>query len=248
VTALRLVGVPHVLAAALAVGLAAANVVRSSAWLFGAAAMTAALAALAASARLRLALAAVSLVLVGLCWGGARLDALDRSLLVARIGETAPAEVVVTGPVRRGTFTLRAPAEVRRFGRTYLRERVLLELPLGRSPPQGARLGLVVRLRQPRAGDGDFDERTWLARRGVHVVARAAAHRWHELGRRGGLGGLADGLHRAIAANVAPGVAGPRRAVIAGIVLGEDEALSRELREAFRSSGLYHLLRELQVS
>ena len=41
---------------------------------------------------------------------------------------------------------------------------------------------------------------------------------------------------------MAPGLAGERRAVIAGIVLGEDEGLSESLRERFRASGLYHLL------
>jgi competence protein ComEC len=41
---------------------------------------------------------------------------------------------------------------------------------------------------------------------------------------------------------MAPGVRGERRAVIAGIVLGEDEGLSDELRTRFRASGLYHLL------
>ena len=41
---------------------------------------------------------------------------------------------------------------------------------------------------------------------------------------------------------MAPGVHGERRAVIAGIVLGEDEGLSEELRTRFRASGLYHLL------
>jgi competence protein ComEC len=35
---------------------------------------------------------------------------------------------------------------------------------------------------------------------------------------------------------------GERRAVLAGLVLGEEEGLSEELREDFRSSGLYHLL------
>ena len=41
---------------------------------------------------------------------------------------------------------------------------------------------------------------------------------------------------------MAPGLHGERRAVIAGIVLGEDEGLSDELRANFRASGLYHLL------
>ena len=42
-------------------------------------------------------------------------------------------------PAAESRFELRVPAQVRRFGRLRLREPVLLELPLGRSPPQGAR-------------------------------------------------------------------------------------------------------------
>jgi competence protein ComEC len=37
-------------------------------------------------------------------------------------------------------------------------------------------------------------------------------------------------------------VGGEKRAVIAAVVLGEDEGLSPELRDRFRASGLYHLL------
>ena len=86
----------------------------------------------------RLALAAVALVCAGLWWGTMRNDALEQSVLSARMGATASARVVVTGPVGSTPFAVRTPAEVHRFGRSILRERVLLELPVGRAPPQGA--------------------------------------------------------------------------------------------------------------
>jgi competence protein ComEC len=41
---------------------------------------------------------------------------------------------------------------------------------------------------------------------------------------------------------MAPGLTGERRAVVAGVVLGEDEGLSAETADAFRTAGLYHLL------
>ena len=47
-----------------------------------------------------------------------------------------------------------------------LRERVLLELPAGRAPPQGAVLELRARPVAPRGPETGFDERGWLARRG----------------------------------------------------------------------------------
>ena len=185
-------------------------------------------------------LLAGSLLLAGLWWGSVRLDALDRSVLAKEIGRTAPTVAVVTGPARRGLFALRVPAVVERFDRDRVREPVLLELPLGRSPPQGARLALVASLERPRPSTDGFDEREWLRRRGVHVVAEA--HSWRIVGRRGGLAGLGDRLRAHVGASIAPALGGERRAVVAGIVLGEDEGLTTGLQDAFRASGLYHLL------
>ncbi len=179
-------------------------------------------------------------MLAGWWWGSVRLDALDRSVLVPEIGRSGAVVAVVTGPVRRSMFALRVPAEVRRFDERSLRERVLLELPLGRSPPQGAVLELRATVSPPRGPENGFDERGWLARRGVHVVLHGRD--WRIVGRRGGIGGLSDRLRAHVARAIAPALEGERHAVLAGIVLGEDEGLSDELRDDFKASGLYHLL------
>ncbi|MDQ4029787.1 MAG: DNA internalization-related competence protein ComEC/Rec2 [Actinomycetota bacterium] len=228
---------PHVFLGSLCAGLAAATFVRAPSALVAAFAVAL---ALAYAWQLRAAVLAASLLLAGFWWGSVRLDALDRSLLVHEVGRTAPAVAVVSGPARRGAFALRVPAVVERFDRRHVREPVLLELPLGRSPPQGARLSLIARVQRPRAGDGGFDEREWLRRRGVHVVAEATS--WRVIGRRGGIAGLGDRLRAHVGASIAPALDGERRAVVAGIVLGEDEGLLSGLRDAFRASGLYHLL------
>jgi competence protein ComEC len=188
----------------------------------------------------RVALAAVALALVGLWWGALREGALDRSVLAARIGERADARVVVTGPVRRTPFALRAPAQVVRFAGLELRERVLLELPLGRAPPQGAVLELRAEPVAPRGPETGFDERAWLARQGIHVVLRGDDAR--VVGRRGGIGGVADRLHAHVEQTLARGTTGERRAVLTGIVLGDDDGIARSLRDDFRASGLTHLL------
>jgi competence protein ComEC len=232
---------PHLLALALCGGLAAATLVRLTTTLGVAAAVGGAAFVASAPAGRRAPLtAALALLLAGWWWSTQRAETLDRSVLACHVGESEWVEAVVTGPVRRGTFSLRAPAVVERFGRLSLREPVLLELPLGRAPPQGARIALAARLAEPRPADRGFDERAWLARRGVHVVAHGG--RWRVIGRRGGLPGLADRLHARLARTIAPGLRGDRRAVVDGIVLGEDEALSSGLRERFQASGLYHLL------
>jgi competence protein ComEC len=181
-----------------------------------------------------------ALGLVGWWWGGARLDALDRSELLARVDTAERSLLVVTQPPRRSRFELRVPAQVRRFGRLRFREAVLLELPLGRSPPQGAIIEAVATVRRPRPPKGGFDETTWLRRHGIHVVLRA--DRWRLVGRRGGLGGVADRLRAALAGSIAPGLQGERRGIVEGVVLGDEQALPEALRQRFRASGLYHLL------
>jgi competence protein ComEC len=169
-----------------------------------------------------------------------RLDSIDRSVLLAQVGRAERSIVVVTAPPRRSKFALRVPGELLRFGALRAGEPILLELPLGRAPPQGAILDVLGVLKRPRGPQNGFDERTWLWRHGVHVVL--VGDRWRIIGHRGGLGGLADTLRSHLAGSVAPGVHGERRAVIEGVVLGDEGGLSQELKQRFRASGLYHLL------
>ena len=231
---------PHVLLGALCAGLAAANIARTSV----SALLIAGLVVIAAATLPRAAtvhvLACGALLLTGWWWASARLEAIDRSVLVPEIGQAGRFVLAITGPGRRSEFSLRIPAQVRRFGERELREPVLLRLPPARSPPQGALIELTGEIRAPRGPEDGFDERTWLRRRGVHVIVRA--DRWRVVGRRGGLAGFADRLRARISRSMAPGLRGERRAVLAGVVLGEDEGLSEDLRDDFRASGLFHLL------
>jgi competence protein ComEC len=234
-------GYPYALAGSACVGLAAANAVRvGGAVVVALAVGLAAGAAFAGDFVLRVALLAAALSLAGWWWGSARLDALDASALAPHVGEAEQALVEVTGPARRSSFAMRVPGKALRFGSLPVHEPVLLELPLGRSPPQGARLELRGRLREPRPAAHGFDERKWLRRHGVHVIVEA--REWQVAGRRGGVGGYADRVRGWLAGSIAPGLRGERRAVLEGIVLGEDEGLSDGLQTSFRSSGLYHLL------
>jgi competence protein ComEC len=240
VRALALRRFPQILAGALCFGLAAANGLRaqtSSVLLLSA---LAASVALAVDEPRRLALLAVALALCGWWWGSARLDAIDRSPLRAELDTADRARLIVTGPAQRGRFDLRVPALAVRYGELVLREPVVLRLPPRRAPPQGAILDTVAQVTEPRGPKNGFDERTWLRRHGVHVVLRV--HYWHEVGRRGGLGGLADAVRRRLRDSVARGLGGSRAGVVEGVVLGEDSGLSDELRRRFRAAGLYHLL------
>ena len=230
----------QLLAASVCCGLAFANALRTDTALALVVGAFVTVVAVASNGTGRWGLAAVALLLVAWWWGSARLNVLDRSPLASRVGTAGPVRVTVTGPSRAGRFDVRVPGVVSRFASRAVREPVLLRLPLGRAPPQGAIIdtaGLVTEPRGPRNG---FDERAWLRRQGIHVVLRV--HRWRIVGYRDGIGGLADRLRRRLSQSVAPGLTGARAAVVEGVVLGEDAGLSPELRDRFRASGLYHLL------
>jgi competence protein ComEC len=238
---LRRVPAAHLLAAALCAGLALALLGREAhAGLALAAGTAGVLAVVVVSARVPL--LALALVLAGLWWGSARLEVLDASVLEKEVGRAAIARVEVTGPARRSEFAVRVPVRVLRFGRDELEERARLDLPPERAPPQGSLLEVVVTVARPRRpeSEGGFDEAAYLRRQGIDVVLRAGSFR--VVGRRGGLGAVADGLRRGVARSLDAVPPGERRAVLAGVVLGEDEGLDRELRDQFRASGLYHLL------
>ena len=229
---LRQLPLQHWLAASLCLGLALANAVRAGMIAAGVGAVLLAVCALLrVRPWFRLTAACIFCLLLGLVFASLRLASLERSRLVAHAGESARALVVVTGPVKESVFAVSAPGQVERFGLLAFSEK----------PPIGAVLELVaqVQLPRPKSASG-FDQRTWLARQGIHVVLKAKY--WHQVGRRGGVGGFGDRLRERLVRYLAPGLEGERRGLVLGLVLGEDEGLSPGLRQSFRRSGLYHLL------
>jgi competence protein ComEC len=188
----------------------------------------------------RLAAVGVALAVLGLAWGSLRMDALGTSVLVDKLGESGAAELVTVAPARSSRWSTRVIAVTRSFRHAPLHERVLAVLPAGRSPPRGAILDASVRVVEPRPGEGGFDEQAWLARQGIHVVLKVSG--WHQIGQRGGLGGLGDRIRDRIERAVARGTDGVRRGIVLGVVLGEDEGLPADVQDDFRASGLYHLL------
>jgi ComEC/Rec2-related protein len=215
---------PYLLAGGLAAGLAASTATRIS---------VAGLVVLgvAAFVQPRLALAC-ALVVSGWWWGTERLSTLERSALALQVDTAGRAVLTVAEPPRRGRWDVHVRAVVRRWRGRPVHEAVLLKLPGRRAPPQGARISALATVHVPAPY-----ERTWLRRHGVHVVVRAST--WRVVRRRGG---VADRLHAWLARASTPGLAGERRAVLEGVVLGEDDGLSETLRQRFRASGLYHLL------
>jgi competence protein ComEC len=236
-----IVRLPHALVGALCLGLALANLGRLPS--FPALVVSGALGALAlgvGDTRFRRPATVAAVVAVAWTWGSMRLDQLDHSVLASRVGTFERALVEVEEQPRPGSFDQRMRARVLRWGTLQTHEPVLLELPLGRSPPQGARLELLGELRTPPGPSSGFDEAKWLRRHGIRAVLRGQS--WRVVGRRHGVAGLGDRVGRWLAGDTARGLTGERRDVIEAIVLGRSSGLDPTLLADFRASGLYHCL------
>jgi competence protein ComEC len=223
------------------VGCALANAARVPTLPVVAAASLAVAVAFVLSGRRRAVVLAAAVVLTGWAWGSVRLVELDQSVLVSRIGTVERAVVEVDEEPKAGSFDQRARAVVLRWGTLKPREPAYLELPLGRSPPQGADISLLAQLRAPTGPSNGFDQATWLRRQGIHVVLRAKGP-WRIVGRRGGVFRIGDRVERWLAGDSARGLRGERRAVIEAIVLGRSSLVGQSLLTDFRASGLYHCL------
>jgi competence protein ComEC len=235
------VRLPHAFVGALCLGFALANLARPALVPTTAAAAGLVATGLAASEpRLRAAALACAVVAVAWGWGSVRLARLDHSLLASRIGTAEWALVEVEEPARVGSFDQRMKALVLRWGRLRTREPVLLQLPLGRSPPAGARLRLLGELKAPPGPSNGFDEATWLRRQGIHAILRGRSYR--VVGRRGGLSGIGDRVGRWLSADTTRGLHGEKHDVIEAIVLGRTSEVDRGLLDDFRATGLYHCL------
>jgi competence protein ComEC len=176
--------------------------------------------------------ACAGLVLVlGIAASLAHLHALAQDPLATQIDREVHGRALVIGAVRRGQWDQRAIA---RFEGADVLLRVAAELETGEM------LEVDGHLRTPHGPTGNgFDERTWLARQGVHEVLRARSV--DVVGARGGAWGLIDGIRRSARAALHVS-GGDGEAVADGVVLGGDDGLGIDTRDAFRASGLGHLL------
>jgi competence protein ComEC len=232
---------PHSFVGALCLGFALADLARlSPLHALLATVLLGAFGIAAAENRLRWPILASAVVAAAWGWGSLRLAQLDRSVLASRIGTAERAVVEVEESPRLGMFDQRVRAIVLHWGTLRLHEPVLLQLPLGRSPPEGARLELVGDLRAPPGPSNGFDEAKWLRRQGIHAVLRGET--WRVVGRRGGVSGLGDRVGRWLAGDTTPGLKGRRRDVIEAIVLGRSSDVDQRLLDDFRATGLYHCL------
>jgi competence protein ComEC len=195
-----------------------------------------ALAAAVAACRVRLdgALGAASAALVlaaGIAASLMHLQALAHDPLAPQIDREVRGRALVVGPVAVGQWDQRAIA---RFQGADVLLRVAADLETGQV------LDVDGHLRAPHGPTADgFDERQWLGRQGVHEVLRARSI--EVVGHRAGVWGAIDAIRRSARAGLHVS-GGNGEAVADGVVLGGDDGLSLETRDAFRASGLGHLL------
>ena len=147
----------------------------------------------------------------------------------------------VTGPARRTRFTLRMPAECASL-RVGAGRRARPPRTAARSIPAPRRASSPCERRSSRRARPRTASTSGAGLRGAASTSILRGRDWRVVGHRGGIGGLSDRLRAHVARSIAAGLEGERRAVLAGIVLGEDEGLSEELQASFKAAGLYHLL------
>jgi len=177
-----------------------------------------------------LAFGALVALLAGAVVADARLAALDRSALA--YGDTTARATVLEHPRTRSFGTRVVAARVHG-------ERVLVKAPARVSWPAQVAPGAVLEIRGRLAPlrPHDAHER----RRGAHALLLASAVRATGA-RRGGLLGALDGVRARSERALTNGVPAPQAALARGMVLGQDAALTADVREDFRATGLAHLV------
>jgi competence protein ComEC len=200
-----------------------------------------AVALLVAGARRSVALVATAALLAGAGVGAARVSAIDSTARGVKPGEYVEGHAVIVERPRPSRFGSSAVIELRGNG-----TRVLARAPARVRWPAGSDPGTVVAVRGTaraprRSPTSDFDWPAYLARRGIRTELALDA-----LGptgtRRGGVPGGIDTMRRRAERAISNGLSQPEAALARGMVLGEDEAISDQVRGEFRASGLAHLL------
>jgi competence protein ComEC len=180
------------------------------------------------------ALVAAGAVVVGAVVADVRLDALEGGPLPLMHGRAVEARAVLLEPVRerpRGPAVARA--RLPGLGVAVLRVRAAAH------PGGWPGVGEVVAVSGTVAPLGVYDE--YQRRRGASAAVEV--RRLRRTGqRRGGLLGLVDGARRRAELGLTQRLAAPEAALLRGMVLGQDEQLTEDVRDDFKRSGLAHIL------
>lgn len=226
---------PRVVAlGALAAGLLAAGALGTPVAVIVAAGAVAALAVGALGGRPDAgAVAAVALV-AGAAVGHARIEALDHTALTPLIGrEVALRGYVIDAADQRSWGGWSVP--VRIDAGPGDGERIVVRWKGARPPGVGEEVALRGRLDELAPWEH------YEGLRGAHAALEASAVTATGR-RRGGAAGMVDTVRRRAEGALSRGLDPAQAALARGMVLGQDDALDDDTRDAFRASGLGHLL------
>ena len=233
----------HIVLFALAAGLALGPVSPS-------ATCGAALLAAVAAGRRPVALLAAGAALGGGALADARLAALDAGPLPSMTGQRWAGTAVVLEPVRQRGAHASARVRLRGLGDTAVAR---LRVP-GAGPPGAASSGAASagagRPPWPGVGEvvavagrvlplGKYD--AFQRARGAHAALEVDRFEATGAG-RGGVAGALDAVRRRAEGGLGRGLPGEEAALLRGMVLGQDEALTEAVETDFQRSGLAHLL------
>ena len=199
----------------------------------GAAAVT-----LRGASAVTLALAAAAAMLLGAVVADLRVAALAGGRLPHMHGRSIAARAVVLEPVReRGGGP--AVARVRVLDGLARGEGAVLRMRPAAHAGVWPDVGEIVELVGTVAPLGRYD--AYQRRRGAAAAIDVA--RLRTTGRRrGGPAGIVDAARRRAETGLGRGLAEPEAALLRGMVLGQDEQLTEEVRDDFKRSGLAHVL------
>ncbi len=173
--------------------------------------------------------AAIVALALGAVVADARLAALGRNALGPRVGHAVRADLTLQETPRSSAFGWRVVA---RLGD----DRVLVR---GRGPTPTMTAGDIAAVHGSLRALGPRDG--WLVPRHVAAVIQARMLIWTGR-RRGGVPGGIDALRRRAGRVLSGGLPGPEAALLRGMVLGDDAALTPSTRDELRRSGLGHLV------
>ncbi len=184
-----------------------------------------------------LALAAAAAVLVGGTVADVRIAALEAGPLPHMHGRTIEARAVLLEPVRE---RVRGPAVARaRLAGGAVDGEVAVLRVRERIAGAWPGVGEIVAVTGEVAPLGLFD--AYQRRRGATAAIDVSSLR--PTGeRRGGPAGVVDAARRRAESGLARGLADEQAALLRGMVLGQDERLTDDVRDAFERSGLAHVL------
>jgi len=174
---------------------------------------------------------AVTCALAGAAWSVHGVATRAADPLGARIGHVDRARLVIEGQPRPGPF---GSSAIARLDGHAMELRSTGKLRQGEIVEVSGRLAPV-----PPSPEG-FDRHTWLAHQGVHETL--AARSLVVLGRRGGIQGVLDRLRHGARAALQAGGDDESSRIATGVALGGTATLDDSTVEAFRASGLAHLL------